>query len=108
MKNQENHSNLIQEKQNLEYIRLRKIAIGYWDITSYCFLFCCFYKYSDRFKSSGIYKFAFSSILALWVSVITLKPVLLLFNKEDYKRFLFYYKKRALRSPLGIRDFFIL
>lgn len=91
----------------MRYIKLRKIAISYWDIFSFSFSYCLIFPTMQKLTYNNSHKriyIACNIISSLYLSYFTyrksLKYILKVFNKQDYDNYKMFCKKYKLDDDL--------
>ncbi len=100
---------IVDEKYDImmRYLKLRKLAVSYWDIFTFSFGYCIIFpitqKLSHRNNTKKIYilsnvmsSFVFSYVFYKY----SLKHVVKKFNKRDYDRYFTYCKKYKMEDDL--------
>jgi hypothetical protein len=98
---------ILQNKHDImeRYLKLRKLAISYWDFFSfslgYCLVYPIIHRLSHNNRTKKIYVFCnvISSLVFSYVFYkVNLKYILGIFNKADYNKYVTFCKKYKMEE----------
>lgn len=98
---------ILEDKHDVmeRYLKLKKLAISYWDFFSFSFGYCFIYplihrlSHNNRTKKTYVFCNVISSLVFSYIFYkVSLKYILPIFNKTDYNKYVTFCKKYKMEE----------